>query len=116
MAFQAASVPVSWWGTLIASTASDLMFVVSITPGAIGLREAAIALLARKLGTTTDVALTVAIIDRLVFSMTICVLAQTLYWYRTLAMSKTFNLKTDVNSSSSLAESSNVSSSHGVQS
>ncbi len=76
IAFWAMGVEVGFVGVLMASVLGDLAFVVAVTPAALGFREAAVTFVAAKMGTTTAVALSVAIFDRLVFSLTVVLLAQ----------------------------------------
>jgi uncharacterized membrane protein YbhN (UPF0104 family) len=76
IAFWALGVPAGFLPVLMASVLGDLMFVIAVTPGAIGFRETAIALAAGWLGTTVPVALAVTLLDRLVFSLTVVILAQ----------------------------------------
>jgi uncharacterized membrane protein YbhN (UPF0104 family) len=68
LAFSAVGAPVSFASALVASCASDVLFLVSLTPGALGFREGAIVYAARVLGTTGDVALSAAVLDRIVIS------------------------------------------------
>lgn len=95
IAFWAMGIPVNFIPVLMASVLGDLLFVIAITPGAIGFRETAIAMAASWLGTTVPIALAVAILDRLVFSLTVVVLAQ--FAWRTLLRSPLTetNIKTD---------------------
>ncbi len=74
IAFWAMGVPVGFLPVLMASVLGDLLFVIAVTPGAIGFRETAIVMAATWLGTTVPIALAVALLDRLVFSLTVVVL------------------------------------------
>lgn len=78
IAFWAMGIEVSFFAVLLTSVLGDLAFVIAITPGALGFREAAIAFAATRLGIPVPIALTVAILDRLVFSLTVFVVAQVL--------------------------------------
>ena len=77
-AFWALGLEVSFFAVLLTSVLGDLAFVIAITPGALGFREAAVAIAATRLGIPVPLALSVAILDRLVFSMTVVVVAQIL--------------------------------------
>lgn len=76
VAFWALSIDVNPLGVLLASALGDLVFIFAITPAAIGFREAAITFAAGALSTTAAMALSAALLDRLVFSGTVIVLAQ----------------------------------------
>ncbi len=78
IAFWAMHVDVGFFPVLLASVIGDLTFAIAVTPSALGFREAAITLVAAKLGTPISIALSVAVFDRLVFSLTVIVLAQLL--------------------------------------
>jgi uncharacterized membrane protein YbhN (UPF0104 family) len=67
-------------GLVIASLLGDLMFLFAFTPGALGLREAAIVYGADLAGVTPDASLAAAILDRLVMTGTILVTAQLSAW------------------------------------
>lgn len=73
LSFHAVGRPVGFWPAFVASAAADVMFLVSITPGALGFREGALVYLAPMLGTTRDLALAAGVLDRLV--LTACNLA-----------------------------------------
>jgi len=77
-AFWALGLDVSFFAVLLTSVLGDLAFVIAITPGALGFREAAVAIAATRLGIPVPLALSVAILDRLVFSSTVVVTAQLL--------------------------------------
>lgn len=79
LAFMAMGVETGIVAVVMASVLADLMFIVAITPGAIGFRETAIALSATWLGTTVPVAVAVAVLDRIVFSLCVLSLAQ-FFW------------------------------------
>jgi uncharacterized membrane protein YbhN (UPF0104 family) len=78
VAFWAMGIEVSFFAVLLTSVLGDLAFVIAITPNAIGFREAAIAIAASNLGVSVSTALSVAILDRLVFSLTVVIVAQLL--------------------------------------
>jgi uncharacterized membrane protein YbhN (UPF0104 family) len=67
-------------GLLLASLLGDLMFMLALTPGALGLREAAIVYGARMAGVTPDASLAAAVLDRLVLTLVLLVLAQGAAW------------------------------------
>jgi uncharacterized membrane protein YbhN (UPF0104 family) len=76
IAFWALGIEVNPTGVFMASVLGDLAFIVSVTPSALGFRETAITLVAASLGTTTALALSAAMLDRLVFSLTTILVAQ----------------------------------------
>ena len=76
LAFSAVGVEVNYLGVFAASLFADLAFFVSITPSALGFREGAIVLGAQMMGTTADLAVAAAILDRLVYSAVIVIIAQ----------------------------------------
>jgi len=76
IAFWALGIDVNPTGVFMASVLGDLAFVVSVTPTALGFRETAITLVTTSLGTTTALALSAAMLDRLVFSVTTILAAQ----------------------------------------
>jgi uncharacterized membrane protein YbhN (UPF0104 family) len=80
LSFRAVGVHVGFWQAFIASAAADVMFLVSITPGALGFREGGMMYAARVLGTTGDVALAAAVLDRLVLTGCNLVLGQIGMW------------------------------------
>lgn len=65
---------VAW--VLVASLLGDVAFLLAITPTALGFREAAVAVVAEQLGVPASTAISVALLDRLVFSLTSVVAAQ----------------------------------------
>lgn len=77
-AFRAMGLEVSFFAVLLTSVLGDLAFVIAVTPGALGFREAAIAIAATRLGIPVPLAISVAILDRLIFSLTVVVTAQVL--------------------------------------
>lgn len=78
LAFWALGIEAAFSVVLLVSVLGDLAFVIAVTPGALGFREAAIAMAASQLGITVPMALSVALFDRLVFSLTVVVTAQLL--------------------------------------
>lgn len=77
-AFWALGIFMPFSGVLLMSVLGDLAFVFAITPGAVGFREAAIALAATQLGVPVSLALSVAVLDRLTFSLTVVITSQVL--------------------------------------
>lgn len=75
-AFLALGLEVPFFGVLFASLLGDLAFVIAITPSALGFREAAVALSAAHLGIPVSLALSAAVLDRLVFSLTVVCISQ----------------------------------------
>ena len=67
-------------GLVLASLLGDLMFMLALTPGALGLREAAIVYGARIAGVTPEASLAAALLDRLVMTLVLLVLAQVSAW------------------------------------
>jgi uncharacterized membrane protein YbhN (UPF0104 family) len=80
LAFHALGSPVSFLGAFVASLLADLMFFVSITPGGLGFREAAITYSSAMLGTDPGVALTASILDRVVWTAGVILVAQIGMW------------------------------------
>ncbi len=76
IAFWALGIEASFFAVLLTSVLGDLAFVIAVTPGALGFREAAIAIAAARLGIPVPVAISVAIFDRLVFSLAVAATAQ----------------------------------------
>lgn len=67
-------------GVLVASLLADIMFVLSLTPGALGFREAAIVYGIRLAGVGEPVSLAAAILDRVLTTVVIIVMAQIGLW------------------------------------
>lgn len=67
-------------GLLVASLLGELAWLVSLTPSGLGVREAAVSYGASMMGITTELALSAAILDRLIFSLGVVVLAQFAIW------------------------------------
>ena len=78
VAFWALDVTARVPGIYLASALGDISFVFSITPSALGFREAAIALGSTAMQCTVVAALSVALVDRLAFSAIVIILAQPL--------------------------------------
>jgi uncharacterized membrane protein YbhN (UPF0104 family) len=68
-------------GLVVASLLGDLMYLLALTPAALGLREAAIVYCADLAGVTPAASLAAAILDRLVMTGTILVIAQLSAWH-----------------------------------
>ena len=79
VAFWSVGVYPSFEWVLIASLLSDLAFLISITPTALGFREAAILSVATHMGISASTAISVAILDRIIFSLTSAVAAQIMF-------------------------------------
>ena len=67
-------------GLVLASLLGDLMFMLAITPGALGLREAAIVYGARAAGVAPEASLAAALLDRLAMTFVVLLLAQGAAW------------------------------------
>jgi uncharacterized protein (TIRG00374 family) len=67
-------------GLLLASLLGDVMFLLALTPGALGLREAAIVTCAQLMGVGADESLAAAVLDRLVMTLVVLVAAQLSAW------------------------------------
>lgn len=80
LSFEAVGHPVGFWQAFVASAAADVMFLVSVTPGALGFREGGMIYAARVLDTTGDAALAAALLDRLVVTGCNVVLGQVGIW------------------------------------
>jgi len=80
IAFLAIGQPVSYLGAFVASALADLAFVVSVTPAALGFREGAIVYVAPLLGTTREIALSAAVLDRVVLTACNILVAQIGIW------------------------------------
>jgi uncharacterized membrane protein YbhN (UPF0104 family) len=66
LCFRAVGQPVPYWGAFAASLLADLALLVAVTPSALGFREGALVYAARVMGTTGDIAMAAAILDRLI--------------------------------------------------
>lgn len=80
LCFRAINADVSYSGALAASLLADLAFVFAITPSGLGFREAAVVYAARVMGTTGDVALAAAVLDRLISTACNVVVGQIGVW------------------------------------
>jgi uncharacterized membrane protein YbhN (UPF0104 family) len=80
LSFRAVDAHVGYWQAFVASCAADVMFLISITPGALGFREGGLIYAAKVLGTTGDVALAAAVLDRIVLTGCNIVLGQIGLW------------------------------------
>jgi uncharacterized membrane protein YbhN (UPF0104 family) len=80
LAFGALDVSPQLPGLLLASLLGDVMFMLALTPGALGLREAAIVYCAQLMGVTPAASLAAAVLDRLVMTLAILVMAQLSAW------------------------------------
>lgn len=80
LAFLSLGESVSFDGAFIASLLADFTLLVSITPSAMGLREGAIIYSAGLMGTIPSVALSAAILDRVVWTLGVVVVAQIGMW------------------------------------
>lgn len=79
--FQAVGQPVPYLGAFVASLLADVAFVASVTPAALGFREGAIVYAApRVLGTTGDVAMAAAVLDRVITIVCNIVVGQVGVW------------------------------------
>ena len=67
-------------GLVVASLLGDLMFLLALTPGGLGLREAAIVYCADLAGVSPDASLAAALLDRLVMMGSILLIAQLSAW------------------------------------
>lgn len=81
VAFRALGVPVSPVGVLAASLLADVMFIISLTPNALGFREAAIVYSSRITGVNEATSLAVAVLDRLVVTLVVIIVAQFVLFY-----------------------------------
>lgn len=80
LSFYAIGQPISYPAALLASLLGDLTLFVSVTPAALGFREAVISYSAPLLNTTHDVALAASILDRLIWSIIVIVISQFGMW------------------------------------
>lgn len=80
LCFRAVGADVSYSGALAASLLADLAFVFAITPSGLGFREAAVVYAARVMGTTGDIALAAAVLDRLISTACNIVVGQIGVW------------------------------------
>lgn len=80
LAFWAIGQPVNFLAALTASLLADLAFFISITPSALGFRETAVALAAGMLGASPEICVAAVLLDRIVYSIVIVVVAQVGMW------------------------------------
>lgn len=80
-AFRAIDADVALAGVLMATVLSELAVLISVTPSALGFREAAVAASAAWLGCPPETALAAAVLDRLVMTACIVLLAQGAVWW-----------------------------------
>jgi uncharacterized membrane protein YbhN (UPF0104 family) len=80
LAFFAMDRPVTFVAAFVASLLMDLVFFVSITPGGLGFREAAGTYSAAMLGTDPGTALTATLLDRVVWTTGVVLIAQIGMW------------------------------------
>ena len=80
VAFRAAGAEVDFVNVLIASLLADVAALVSLTPAALGFREAAIVYGSTLMGVPPPTALLAAALDRIVTSLGIAVLGQLFVW------------------------------------
>lgn len=80
LAFLSLGEEVGFWRVLVASLLGDVMMILAITPSGLGLREAAIAYGAGILGTSPGLAVTAAIVDRIVWTLAVVAVAQVAIW------------------------------------
>jgi uncharacterized membrane protein YbhN (UPF0104 family) len=66
LCFRAVRAELPYSGALAASLLADLAFVFAITPSGLGFREAAVVYSAGAIGTTHDIAMAAALLDRLI--------------------------------------------------
>jgi uncharacterized membrane protein YbhN (UPF0104 family) len=80
LVFQALGQEVNFFAVFVASALGDLMFLVSVTPAGLGFREAAITYSATLLGVPPAVALTASLVDRVIWTVAVIVVAQVGMW------------------------------------
>jgi uncharacterized membrane protein YbhN (UPF0104 family) len=66
LCFRAVRAELPYSGALAASLLADLAFVFAVTPSGLGFREAAVVYSANAIGTTHDIAMAAALLDRLI--------------------------------------------------
>ena len=91
--FWSLGISANFIGVLVASLLADLMFFISVTPNALGFRETAIVFGARVSGVSSAVSLVVAVLDRLVVTATVIVVAQVGLWKMPELRSKEIDAK-----------------------
>lgn len=80
VAFYAIGTHVTFAAAFVASLLADLMFFVSVTPAGLGFREAAITYSSTMLGVDPGVALTASLLDRVVWTAGVVIVAQFGMW------------------------------------
>ena len=80
LAFRALDFSPDFAGLVVASLLGDVMFLFALTPGALGLREAAIVYCAGLAGVTQGASLAAAVLDRLVLLGVVLAAAQLSAW------------------------------------
>ena len=78
--FAAVGVEIPYAVVLLASLLADLATLISVTPGGLGFREAALAYAASLLGVEPSLAILAALVDRLVWSGIVIVFGQVAVW------------------------------------
>lgn len=91
LAFMALGESVHFGGAFVASLLADFTLLVSITPSAMGLREWAIIYSADLLGTAPSIALSAAILDRVVWTIGVIFIAQVGMWQFMLPVTTSTN-------------------------
>ena len=85
LAFWALGIETNFFGVVVASLLADLMFLITLTPQALGFREAAIVYSAGVTGATAGAPLAAAILDRVVVTLIVIVVAQFGLWKLSLS-------------------------------
>ena len=80
LCFLAVGETVPYWGAFAASLLADLALLVAVTPSALGFREGALVYAARVMGTTGDVAMAAALLDRLISTACNIIVGQIGVW------------------------------------
>ena len=80
LAFQAIGLAPHFVGVLVSSLLADLAFMIGVTPNGLGLREATIVLSSRVIGVDQSGALMAALLDRIVTTLIIILVAQAALW------------------------------------
>ncbi|HLL90611.1 MAG TPA: flippase-like domain-containing protein, partial [Tepidisphaeraceae bacterium] len=76
LSFWALGSDVSFAAALVASALADLAFILSFTPSGLGFREGAIVVTAGLLGVSRDACLAAALLDRIIWTAAVIVVAQ----------------------------------------
>jgi uncharacterized membrane protein YbhN (UPF0104 family) len=80
LCFRAVRAEMPYSGALAASLLADVAFVFAITPSGLGFREAAVVYSANAIGTTHDIAMAAALLDRLVGTVCNVLIGQVGVW------------------------------------